>query len=123
MPAAVDRIVVERAKPKPKPKQRQRRILHGIDVSKKPLYTVSEVAKFFFARSAHWIRWREKEGDLKLNGKQVGNGRTEGNARVYTLVDVENMAHALMRNNAIDLDQLDYALALVEAEARLYDYL
>lgn len=98
-------------------------ILDGIDVSEKPHYTVSEVAKFFFARSAHWVRWREKEGDLMLDGQPVGTTRSNGNARIYTLSDVENMAHALAQNGAITIGQLSNALVLVRAEAALYEYL
>ena len=34
-------------------------MLDGIDTSAKPLYSVSEMAGFFFARSPHWVRWLE----------------------------------------------------------------
>lgn len=34
-------------------------VLDGIDTSAKPLYSVSEMATFFFARSSHWVRWLE----------------------------------------------------------------
>lgn len=34
-------------------------LLEGIDTSAGPLYSVSEMAKVFFARSSHWVRWLE----------------------------------------------------------------
>lgn len=43
-------------------------MLAGIDTSSEPRFTVSEVAKFFFARSAHWIRWRERRSFFVLDG-------------------------------------------------------
>lgn len=43
-------------------------MLANIDTSEKPHYTVSELAKFFFGRSPHWIRWREREGYFVLDG-------------------------------------------------------
>ena len=46
-------------------------ILEGIDTSAEPRFTVSEVAKFFFARSAHWIRWRERRSYFVLDGDRT----------------------------------------------------
>jgi hypothetical protein len=43
-------------------------ILADIDTSAGPLFTVSEVAKFFFARTAHWVRWRERRSFFVLDG-------------------------------------------------------
>jgi hypothetical protein len=37
-----------------------RLMLEGVDTTEHPLFTVSEMASFFFARSAHWVRWLEK---------------------------------------------------------------
>lgn len=34
-------------------------ILEGIDTSAEPLFSVAEMAKFFFRRSSHWVRWLE----------------------------------------------------------------
>jgi hypothetical protein len=98
-------------------------IVAGFDVSEAPRYTVKEVAKFFFGKSSHWVRWKEKEGDLNVNGKQVADHRTDGGARYYTLADVEKMAHALCRNGAIDAHHLKYALRLVRIEAQVWGYL
>lgn len=107
-------------------------LVDGLDVSEKPRYTVSEVAKFFFAKSAHWIRWQEKPpgpktkgggGLLTEEGQTVVEHRTEGGARYYTLRDVELMAHALCRNGAIDALHLKNVLRLVFIEAHVWGYL
>lgn len=34
-------------------------VLEGKDTSGGPLFSVSEMAMFFFARSSHWVRWLE----------------------------------------------------------------
>lgn len=98
-------------------------ILEGIDTSREPHFTVSEVAKFFFGMSAHWVRWRERKGDFFLDGEAVGSHRTPEGARYYTLSDVEKMAHALAEKDNLSVDQLTNALLLVQAEARVWGYL
>lgn len=99
-----------------------RLILEDIDTSREPIFTVSEVSKMFFARSPHWIRWREKKGEFVFDGEDVSGGRTEGGARRYTLSDIERMAHALASRGSISGAQLGYALLLVHDEARLWGY-
>jgi hypothetical protein len=95
----------------------------GSPLTAAPQYTVSEVAKFFFARSGHWIRWAEKKGKIQLNGKKQSTvHRTKGGARYYTLEDVEKLAHALAESNAITIDQLRHALLVLSDEALLYGY-
>lgn len=34
-------------------------MLDGVDTSSGPLFSVSEMAKVFFARTAYWVRWLE----------------------------------------------------------------
>jgi hypothetical protein len=97
-------------------------LLEGIDTSPGPRFTISEAGKVFFNRSDHWIRWSEKEGHLKLDGVEVGTSRTEVNARVYTLTDIEQMAHALASHHAISGAHLVNVLLVVQAMARLYGY-
>ena len=54
-------------------------MLEGIDTSEKPLFSVSEMAMFFFARSSHWVRWLEncdhKEPDPENNNRLKACGR------------------------------------------------
>lgn len=96
----------------------------NIDTSRLPLYTVSEVAKFFFGRSPHWMRWRERKGFFVLNGKDVGTTRTEQGARVYTLTDIEQIAHALALSDppAIDGEKFHLALHALKSQGRIWGY-
>jgi hypothetical protein len=98
-------------------------MLAGIDTADGPRFAVSEVAKMFFARSAHWVRWRERKGHFHLNEQAVGTSRTASGARQYSLSDVEQMAHALRSRGDISQGQFRDACAVVKAEARLYGYL
>lgn len=98
-------------------------ILEGVDVSEEPLFAISEVAKMFFARSPHWIRWRERKGDFNLDGEDVSGGRTQTGLRKYTLADIEKIAHALAEKGAINGAQLNTVLLLVQTEARLWGHI
>ncbi len=100
-----------------------RLILEGINVSEAPTFTVSEVAKFFFGRSSHWVRWREKNGIFVFEGQRVGNKRTDSDIRIYTLDDVEKMAHALAEQGHITATELSNILRLVLTEARVWGYI
>lgn len=88
-----------------------------------PKFTISEVAKLFFARSPHWVRWQERKGNLTLDGNIVGQHRSDAGSRFYTLADVEQMAHALATRKAIGGDQLNNAMLIAQSVARLYHLL
>lgn len=75
-----------------------------------PKFSVSEVAKVFFGRTPHWIRWLENQGRTTLEGRPVATARTEHGSRQYTLGDIELLAHALNENDAIDMAQLVLAV-------------
>lgn len=98
-------------------------LLAGIDVSAGPTFTVSEAAKVFFGRTSHWIRLNEANGNLALDGVAVGSARTSSGARVYTLADIELMAHALMSHHTISGAQLNNALLVVSTIARIWAYI
>lgn len=100
-----------------------RMMLEGLDTSEGPLFSVSEMATFFFARSAHWVRWLEGEGRMVLDGKEVTAIRTKSNARKYDLTLVERIAHGLAANGTIDGQQLRYALLLVKIQAVMHGHL
>lgn len=102
-----------------------RMILDEIDTSAGPYFSVTEAGKVFFGRSGHWIRWREREGFMSLDGEQVGTSRSNGQMgyRRYSLSDIERMAHALAQTGAIDGSQLLHTLRVVQAMARIYQYL
>jgi hypothetical protein len=103
-------------------------ILEGVDMGEFPTYSVGEVAKFFFAKSPHWIRWNEERGFFTLDGQKVGTTRTTPKVakvgqRRFTLADVEKMAHALAEKGALPTHELRRTLHLVEAQARLWGYI
>lgn len=94
----------------------------------KPNYSIQEAAKFFFARTSDWLRWREKpnpdagypEGYFILDGEKLQGHRTRAGNRRYTLADIERMAHALAENSAISGYELTIIIMLVKWQARLY---
>ncbi len=93
-----------------------------------PNYTVSEVAKFFFALGPHWLRWRYHpsrsdrfpEGYFVLDGEKLEEKRTPHGTRYYTLPDIERMAHALAANGVLDGEKLVLIVELLRKEALLY---
>lgn len=102
----------------------EKMMLIGINVGD-PIFTVSEVTKLFFRRKPAWLRWREAQGDFRLNGKRVGVTRQKGSndRRLYTLRDVELMAHALAERGQIDAVELRRILRAVKALAQLHEYI
>jgi hypothetical protein len=96
-----------------------------------PFYSVHVVAQIFFAMSPSWLR-------LKLNpepgrpdtsfvtdaGKRMEfrrrNPEKSDSARVFTLADVERMAHSLHNFGDIESARLAQILRLVHDEAHLY---
>ena len=102
-----------------------------------PNYSVQDAAKVFFARSADWLRWRGRpvhphkedqpctsrchpDGYFVLDGVKIEEKRTEAGARVYTLADIERMAHALAQKEALDGRALTNVIMIVKWQARLY---
>ena len=105
-----------------------RLLLDGVDVSNGPIFTVSEVAKIFFARTSHWVRWKDNTGAFVLQGEYVGGFRTKAlkgkeGARRYTLADVEKMTHALAANDGINGHQMMHSLVAVKAIAEVHGFL
>lgn len=103
-------------------------MLEGVDDAKKPVFTVSEMAKFFFARTNHWVRWLEQQNKMLLaepdgTVREVGNRRNDKQGRVYTLSDVEEIAHALAQNGSISGAQLRQTLLLIKVQAQMNGYL
>lgn len=113
-------------------------VTEDFDSSGGPHYTVGEFAKFFFDRTAAWIRWREQRGFFILDATKddehemwvptdkseiFGLNRTEVGARYYTLRDVEGIAHALAQKGAINGAQLNLAIATVKVQAQTFGHL
>lgn len=82
-----------------------------LDISKAATYATAEVAKFFFLRSAAWLRWKQGEGAFEnpVTGETVAPERDRRNARRYTLLDIERLVHAMYANGSIQESQLHVA--------------
>lgn len=99
-------------------------LMEGIDTSVSgPHFSVNEVAKFFFARTPHWIRKMERTDILVLDGERVGRRRTAKGARTYLLEDIEKMAHALAAKSNINHEELRRILHLVRLCAQQHKHL
>lgn len=96
-------------------------IFDGIDTSGGPRWSTAEVAKVFFARTAHWMRWREQRGHFFLDGVEVTPERKPSGVRSYTLADVERLAHALAGHNAISASQLAMAIRMLALSGEMYE--
>lgn len=94
-----------------------------LDPEASPQFGVTEVAKLFFARSSHWVRYCEREGYFHLEGKPVGRRKTQQGVRVYNLHDVEQMAHALASHDRISGTHLYRVLTLLQAEGAIWGHL
>ncbi len=93
-------------------------IFTDIDTTVGPRFSTAEVAKFFFGRSPHWMRWRERSGMFTLDGESIQPERSS-NIRSYTLSDIERLCHALAQHGAIDALQLRLALRLLHTLGRI----
>lgn len=59
----------------------------------------------------------------RCKGQKVGERRTASGARVYSLADVEQVAHALAQAGKITGTQLRHALGVVHLEAQIWEYI
>jgi len=110
-----------------------------IETRRSPYYSVQEVAKFFFGRTPHWLRWRylsdervsKKTGEITiparhpdgffiLDGEVLEPKKSISGYRWYTLADIERMAAALGQTGAIDGLEVSAITALVRANAQMW---
>jgi hypothetical protein len=89
----------------------------------RPTFTVTEVAKFFFARSSAWLRNNERKATLDDVPLTEYLGRGVGERREYTLYDIERVAHGLAQCGLISGERLRLALRLLQLEAHCWRYL
>jgi hypothetical protein len=89
----------------------------------RPTYNVNEVGKFFFARSAAWMRANEKKAALDGIPLIEVLGRGAGARREYTLYDIERVAHSFAQGGVISGERLRLALRLLQLEAHCWRYL
>lgn len=83
-------------------------MLDSVRLDRMMTYSTSDVARFFFLRSASWLRLKEGEGSFHnpSTGETVKPVRDIRNARRYTLLDIERLAHAMYANGSIQYSQL-----------------
>lgn len=85
-----------------------------------PHYTVSEVSRWFFGKTPHWLRWLDREGHLVLDGEPIGHRESERDARSYNLAEIERIAYALHGSGHIARSRFILVLLLVQAQAMVY---
>lgn len=88
----------------------------------KPTFSIAVLARVFFAKSSDWVRYmdtRDEEG-FYLDGELLTPTRSEAGSRIYTLADVEKMAHALLQNSRIDLMHFAATIQIIKSMAYLY---
>jgi len=101
-----------------------RLIFEGMAMDNSPEFSISELCKVFFAKTHHWLRWKERQGAFVLDGQPVGNRRTEpAGARTWNLAEAEQMLHVAARNNAISGAQLYTGLKIAKAIGVLHGVL
>jgi hypothetical protein len=97
-----------------------------------PFYSVDQVAKFFFAMSASWLRlklkrdashpetWFTDENGVQINFRRNKPEQADS-SRVFTLADIERMAWSLYWFSGITAEKLARIIHVVEAEAILWE--
>jgi hypothetical protein len=90
-----------------------------------PWFRMDTVCRVFFARSSSWLRLHLRAGDFVLDGEPMEFYRDASKvaARLFTLADVERMAHALHQKGMIDDTQLLCTLQTVIWVARQHGIL
>lgn len=89
----------------------------------KPTFKIGEVAKIFFARSPDWLRWLGHQQEEGTPGSVLEVNRTKSGSRIYTLVDVERIAHTLLEHKRIDIRQFTGAISIIRWMAYTYGIL
>lgn len=85
-----------------------------------PVFSVSETAKVFFARSPYWLRWLERDGYLSDDEGNLMVRREKG-TRVYGLADIENITHLMFARNKISGIQLMMTMRVLTGIAGVWD--
>lgn len=86
-----------------------------------PLFSTQEVAKIFFARSSHWMRWRDKQDSFVFDGRPVEVRRDKSGARKFDLQTIEKIAHGLAQQTLITPLQLSRTVSAMQAVADVHE--
>jgi len=100
----------------------ERSLFVGIDTAQRgPMFSVGETSKVFFARSPQWLRLHESRGHFEVDGVGPVIARREGKfARVYSLADVEAIAHGLAYHRVISGRRLLSVLYILRGIGEIY---
>jgi len=103
-----------------------------------PNYSPGEVAKFFFGKTAQWLRWRYESdaGISKVTGEKLPGRHPNGffvldgiplqpkvspqGQRYYTIADIERMAHALAQNGVINGVELSEIIQMLQLTVKIW---
>jgi hypothetical protein len=83
----------------------------------KPDFTVGEVSRLFFARSAVWLRNR-----LAERRDVFAADRTDAGHRRFGLHQIEQLAHLLLQDGMISAFQFAMTIRMVKASALMHQY-
>jgi hypothetical protein len=91
-----------------------------VSIKDEKLVSISQ-ASWFFDVSTQWLRWRERQGILaRESGEPIlplrkSGSKKGGGDRMYSLVDIREIAHALRRAEILDNENLKKVLSRVDA--------
>lgn len=96
-------------------------VLRGIE--NPPEFSTGGVSKIFFATHPatfrYWLWKEESKGGPILDGSRIEIEQRDG-YRVYSIEDVEKLAHAFARAGYIDGDRLGKIVLMVKTCAQMY---
>lgn len=88
-----------------------------------PMFSIGVVAQAFFGMHPDTLRywvWREiKKGGPILDGNRM-EIRSNGKYRIYSIADVERLAHALAQAGYIDGERLGRIILMVKTNAQMF---
>lgn len=89
-------------------------MMEGVELPK-PLreYHTKQVSTFFFQKSAGWLRWRDREGQTTSEHFNCNPQRDANGTRIYSLADIEILAHAFAEQSIIDAQHMEITLHLI----------
>lgn len=94
------------------------------DRRKWPLYSVAEVSKIFFGRSANWLRLHLRDGSNVSDELGVVDcPRSAAGARQFRLYDIERLAHAFAHNGVVSAQELELTIIMVKAQAKIHHFI
>lgn len=87
----------------------------GVDVDRGPKFSTGEVGKIFFGWGRRYVNILLKDGTFGEVGTLSESGR-----HLFTLADVESMAHSLWKSKVIDTPHFMDVLRCVTSIARIW---